>query len=575
MNRPSFPQVLLLLSLLLVAFSAHRSLATPPAGLDHVWSQRLGNADWQEGSSVATDAAGNVYLAGKSRGTVDFGGGPIVFESEGVFVLSLDRFGHHRWSVPIRGTYTAPPRIAVDGRGSVYVTSSAAVEDAGKTMLEEQVATTDFHAEILLVKLDRNGSEAWRRRFDGQRYANAPMDIATDDNGDVIVTGWLDQMTDFGGGRLVGNVDGHLFLAKFDARGRHLWSQAFGPRIFYGKANSLSVVPGGDIYLTGDFTVDVNFGGATLTTLSTFDRDVFLARFDRSGHHLWSADFGDAQVQYGEGVAASNSGNAYITGSFFGAVDFGAGPLVTQGIQEDVFLAAFDPLGTPLWSRRFGTPGIQIGQRIAVDPAGGLVLYGDYYYDIDLGGGPLGTFGFALRDIFLARFASDGEHRSSIKIGTWFDDYGGDIAVDPTGAVVTTERFLYDVDLGGGNLTALGSWDVCVAKFGHDTGRKSPDVPATERHPGASLSLLASPNPFRAMTTIEYSLSDAGPAVLDIYDAAGRHIVRVANTDAGPGAHRIVWDGRDNLGQAVSSGVYYARLSSARESVSRKIVLVR
>ncbi len=68
--------------------------------------------------------------------------------------------------------------------------------------------------------------------------------------------------------------------------------------------------------------------------------------------HLWSQHFGSTSSDYGESVATDASGNVFVTGRFFGTVDFGGGALVSAG-NTDIFVAKYSPTGTHLWSQRF------------------------------------------------------------------------------------------------------------------------------------------------------------------------------------------------------------------------------
>lgn len=83
------------------------------------------------------------------------------------------------------------------------------------------------------------------------------------------------------------------------------------------------------------------------------------------------------------------------------------------------------------------------------------------------------------------------------------------------------------------------------------------------------------PNPFNPETTIEYSLALAGPVRIRVFDTAG-HLVRTLVDGAeAKGAHRVVFDGRDDRGQQLASGVYLYRLDTALTTQSRKMVLLK
>lgn len=85
------------------------------------------------------------------------------------------------------------------------------------------------------------------------------------------------------------------------------------------------------------------------------------------------------------------------------------------------------------------------------------------------------------------------------------------------------------------------------------------------------------PNPFNPRTTIEYEIAAASSVRLRIFDASGR-VVRTllqGETQLTAGAHRTPWDGRDDAGNPVSSGLYVVRLDAGDEVATRKIVLLR
>jgi hypothetical protein len=83
------------------------------------------------------------------------------------------------------------------------------------------------------------------------------------------------------------------------------------------------------------------------------------------------------------------------------------------------------------------------------------------------------------------------------------------------------------------------------------------------------------PNPFNPLTTIRFVLPTASHATLEIVDVAGRHIRTLVDQSLAKGDHQVVWDGRDNHGNRVASGVYLYRLHSDGLDQSRKMVLLK
>ena len=83
------------------------------------------------------------------------------------------------------------------------------------------------------------------------------------------------------------------------------------------------------------------------------------------------------------------------------------------------------------------------------------------------------------------------------------------------------------------------------------------------------------PNPFNPTTTIEFNLPETGLAKLTIYNIAGQKVHEPFNGYKSAGIHRVVWNGRDDNGNAVSAGVYIARLKAGEVVATGKMVLVR
>ena len=84
------------------------------------------------------------------------------------------------------------------------------------------------------------------------------------------------------------------------------------------------------------------------------------------------------------------------------------------------------------------------------------------------------------------------------------------------------------------------------------------------------------PNPFNGVTTISFTIGEPCAVDLRIYDTAGR-LIRTIETGAarGSGRHAVVWDGRDNDGRPVASGVYFTRFSAGKHRETRKMVYLR
>jgi len=83
------------------------------------------------------------------------------------------------------------------------------------------------------------------------------------------------------------------------------------------------------------------------------------------------------------------------------------------------------------------------------------------------------------------------------------------------------------------------------------------------------------PNPFNPSTTIRYCLPERSGVRLEVYDVSGKRIVCLVDSQQEKGAYTIEWNGKDGQGSAVGSGVYFYRLTVGKQTISKKMVLLR
>ena len=76
------------------------------------------------------------------------------------------------------------------------------------------------------------------------------------------------------------------------------------------------------------------------------------------------------------------------------------------------------------------------------------------------------------------------------------------------------------------------------------------------------------PNPFNPSTTINFTLPSADFTSLVIYNLMGQKIRELVSEELDAGAHTFVWDGKDDVGMAVSSGIYLSRLKSGKHTAT-------
>ena len=421
-----------------------------------VWGRVFGDAGAQAGFSVTSTPAGEVLLAGRFGGSVNFGGGALQSAGElDVFVAKLDASSGHLWSRQLFGdepNEDRTPSIAADAAGGVVLTSGFTTSvDMGAGVVKSA-----GDSDILLAKYDAAGNHVWSKHF-GDASSQIPRGIAVDPAGHTIVAGSFEGTVDFGGGPLTAlGID--VFVAKFDAAGGHVFSKRLGGALV-DDASAVAVDASGNILLAGHFEGNVDFGGGPLT--SAGGADIFVLKLNPSGAHVWSKAGGGDVTSFVD-LAAGPSGEVIAGGYSQAAVDFGGGPLVSAG-SLDIFIAKLDANGGHAWSYRFGDAAAQLGLGVAVDAGGNAAITGRFKGAADFGLGPLVSAGGD--DVFVAKLAPSGSPLWSQRYGEMLGQNGRDVAFDAAGYVLITGWMSGTADFGSGPLLGAGGTDVLLARL--------------------------------------------------------------------------------------------------------------
>jgi hypothetical protein len=424
-------------------------------------ASRFGGAGDQAGAAVTTDAAGNVLITGVFAGTVNFGGGDLTSTDADVdlYVAKFSATGQHLWSQRF-GEVKAQvgTAIATDAAGNVYVTGLF----LGSMTVGGTVLTTSgsgLFSDAFLVKLDPTGVAQWAKSFVGGTNDGETSRAVAVSAGKVAIVGDYQGTINLGGGPLVavGGID--TFVAEFSDNGDPLWSKSFGD-VGDQFGRSVAYDPQGNVLVTGDAQGAVDFGGGP--KMAQGDPSVFVAKLGAAGEHVYSFSFGDG-ASSGVGITATSDGGAVITGDFQGNIDFGGGPLESPA-NDDVFVARLDAQGGHVWSRRFGDELAQHARGVAVDGSGNVLVTG--YYSGTMTFGEMVLTNAGIFDAYAAKLDSEGCSVWAKSFGDPAYQSGDGVAVDGSGNAFFTGKFAGAVDFGGGDLVSAGGADIFLTKLG-------------------------------------------------------------------------------------------------------------
>ncbi len=473
------PSRVIAVSVALVVLILVLGLLSPYAlASSHLWSQRFGSTGDDDGSAVAFDPSGRIFLAGDFSGTVDFGGGPLVSAgSEDIYLAKYTSAGVHLWSRRFGGTGPEfPSEVAVDASGNVVVTGNftGTVDFGGGPLVSAG------SSDVFLAKYNAGGAHVWSKRF-GSTSNEGGNTVAIDASGNVIASGYFTGTVDFGGGNLIslGGID--VFLAMYNSAGTHVWSQRFGGTSS-DTGRGLAIDSTGDIVVVGSFAGTANFGGANL--VSAGGGDVFLAKYTSAGAHVWSQRQGGTSTDDATDIAVDASDEVLMTGHFGATTNLGGASLVSAG-AFDAFLARYSTGGAHEWSQRFGGTSNEFSYTIDVSAAGDIAIAGSFVGSADFGGGNL--VGNGINDTFVARYDAAGVHQWSRGAGGALADNAGSVVFAADGGLLLTGYFQDVADFGGGDLGSAGLTDAFFVRYsarapqpaitsisdiGNDQGRK-------------------------------------------------------------------------------------------------------
>lgn len=370
--------------------------------------------------TAACAPKGDASTGGESEGTSN---GPAESTGEPTTGhLELDCERPVDWSVRFGGpTSDTLQGLAVDPVGNIYV--GLDLHNLGEGA---PVHFGDFKivpgelSELVLVKLTTDGEVVWVRHFGGpgDQYLEK-LSLCGDG---IVIKGRAEPGSlDLGGGPL---AEGE-FLGSLDGMGKHRWSRSVptGDPDAYVLVADMACDAAENLVMTGSHRGSVDLGGGPLIPADLFDG--FVARFNSTGEHVWSRDFGDRESR-GVGITYTPTGNIALVISFDGTLDLGGGP--ASAAQGDVLLSRLDADGNHVWSTALGPSGL--AAAVAVDSKGQVAVGGIFPDTMKLGAETyMNAFPDAdeaiygtLYDGFLALTDPNGSLQWSLHLDSKFED---------------------------------------------------------------------------------------------------------------------------------------------------------
>lgn len=299
----------------------------------YIWADTYGDASDQRITDVLIDSAGDVIVAGRFQGTIDFGGGASVTASasQDVFIAKIDGdTGVGVWAI----AYGDPVEDDVDP--SVAITSTDEIVLAGSFTGTLSIAGADALAatdeDIYVARLDAAGDAVWATSFAGTG-AQTPKGIGLDEDDAVFIAGTMFGSVEIGATLTVPDATSDAFVAKLDVDGEPVDAKRFDDTGDT-TVDAASIDAGGKLSFTGTMSESADFGGGPLSTGAPY-----LAKVDGDLAHLWSKALDSSFVPTAIHADPRGRGDIALAGFIFSDVDFGSGTVFSD--PDGVYHAAF------------------------------------------------------------------------------------------------------------------------------------------------------------------------------------------------------------------------------------------
>jgi len=435
------------------------TISTPDQTPNVLWAKGIGGTSADYGRGIATDSGGNVYVTGNYRVTATL--------APGTTLTSAGSYDAFVAKYDASGTVqwaTSIGGTSADLGIDIATDSNGNVYVTGhyssySITIGSTTLTRVGSYDAFVAKYDTSGTVQWATRIGGTDTDNG-HGIATDSDGNVYVTGNYRGSITIGSTTLTNSGSDDVFVAKYDTSGTVQWATSIGgTSADYGRG--IATDSGGNVYVTGNYSGSITIGSTTLTSAGS--DDAFVAKYDTSGTVQWATSIGGTSNDYGRGIATDSSGNVYVIGEYSGTLTIGSTTLTGAG-SDDVFVAKYDTSGTVQWAKGIGGTSADYGRGIATDSGGNVYVTGNYSGTATFAPGTTLT-STASYDVFVTKYDASGTVQWATSIGGTSADNVSGIATDSNGNVYVTGNYYGSITIGSTTLTSAGSDDTFIAKY--------------------------------------------------------------------------------------------------------------
>jgi hypothetical protein len=267
--------------------------------------------------------------------------------------------------------------------------------------------------------------------------------IATDENGNVFVTGSFRSFSLSCGSFTLNNADNYgyqdFILAKYDASGNVLWAKRAGDSLKTEVGEGICVDRDGNVLVTGYFDgASVAFDSDTLYNETGLAMDIFVVKYDTGGNVIWAKRIGGSYDDTGTEITVDASNNILVAGHFRSlAITFDTITLFNAGSSNyyDMFVTKLDPSGNVMWAKSQGGTDTDFAYGIVTDASNNVFVTG-YFKSTTIAFGADVFHNAGIYDIYLVKYDSSGTIVWARSAGGVQSDVAYAIDIDKNGNVI-------------------------------------------------------------------------------------------------------------------------------------------
>ena len=424
--------------------------------------------------------------------------------------------------------------------------------------------------DVLLLKVDSFGNEVWTKVY-GDSLEDKAYCVRQCADGNYIVVGET-------GRSVAGNFVSDVYLLKLDSNGDTVWTKKYGGDSWDGGRCVEEIQD--EYYVIVGGTTSYGAGG----------EDVYLLKVNSLGDTIWTKTYGGSSAQIGRSIMETTDGGFIIAGT----------SMSETPDSEGVLLIKTDSVGNMIWQKIYG------GQHCSANSVqqtidGGYIIcghmadfnnggwevwllktdilgdtvwtknYGGYWEDWGYAvvqtldtcyfiAGHTWSFGAGGSDVYLIKADVNGDIM-------WTKTYGGSKGDHSYSAQQTSDKGY--IVVGSTESFGAGHQDVYLIK----TDSMGDAQFMKELSPDGS-QIEISPNPFNNSCRI--TLHDCQATQIRIFNIAGQIVRKIPATPRFlPLYYTCIWDGQDDNGKQLPSGVYLLNVQSGNRTTTKKLIFIR